>query len=64
MASASRLAGITATIIPLVPHTGTPQRMFLDRVAEVGWGICAAVGTVWLAARFPAAHFLKPKPRG
>lgn len=24
----------------------------------------AGIGTVWLAARFPAARFLKPKPRG
>jgi hypothetical protein len=30
--------GITATIILLVPHVGSPVRMVLSRVAEVGWG--------------------------
>ncbi len=54
VASASRLAAITATIILLVPHTGSPTRMFVSRLAEVGWGVCVAVATVWLAARLPA----------
>lgn len=54
--SASRLAGITATIILLVPHVGSPQSMFLSRVIEVGWGVCVAVAIVWLAGRLPAAH--------
>ncbi len=54
--SASRLAGITATIILLVPHVGSPQSMFLARISEVGWGVCAAVTVVWLAGRLPAAH--------
>lgn len=52
MATASRLAGITATIILLVPRAGMRERMVLSRVAEVGCGVCAAVGTVWVAARF------------
>jgi uncharacterized membrane protein YccC len=56
IASASRLAGITATIILLVPRVGSAQSMFVSRLIEVGWGICAAVATVWLAARLPAAH--------
>ena len=56
IASASRLAGTTATIILLVPHTGSPASMFLARIGEVGWGVCMAVATVWLAARLPAAH--------
>jgi uncharacterized membrane protein YccC len=51
--SASRLAGSTATIILLVPHTGSPQRMFVSRLTEVGWGVCVAVAVVWLAARIP-----------
>jgi uncharacterized membrane protein YccC len=51
VASAARLAGITATIILLVPHVGTPQRMLASRVFEVGWGICAAIGTVWAVTR-------------
>ncbi len=54
MASASRLAGITATIILLVPHTGSPERMFASRLSEVGWGVCVAVVVVWLAGRIPA----------
>lgn len=59
--SASRLAGITATIILLVPHSGSPQSIFLARISEVGWGVCAAVTIVWLAGRLPAAH-LQGKP--
>jgi len=55
MASASRLAGITATIILLVPHVGSPAQMFLSRVGEVGWGVCVAVAIVWLAGRLPAS---------
>lgn len=56
VATASRLAGITATIILLVPHAGSPAHAFASRVAEVGWGICMAVVTVWLGARLPASH--------
>jgi uncharacterized membrane protein YccC len=55
VASASRLAGITATIILLVPHAGSPASMLVSRLVEVGWGICVAVGTVWVAGRLPAA---------
>jgi uncharacterized membrane protein YgaE (UPF0421/DUF939 family) len=54
--SASRLAGITATIILLVPHVGSPQGMFLARIAEVGWGVCVAVTIVWVAGRLPAGR--------
>jgi uncharacterized membrane protein YccC len=67
VASASRLAGITATIILLVPHAGSPQTMFWSRIAEVGWGVCVAVCVVWLAGRLPAAHWPSgsepPQPR-
>lgn len=52
--TASRIAGSTASIILLVPHTGSPQRMFISRLTEVGWGVCVAVAIVWLAARVPA----------
>jgi hypothetical protein len=62
--SASRLAGITATIILLVPHVGSPQSMFLSRIVEVGWGVCVAVATVWLAARLPAAHLAADRGNG
>lgn len=51
VASAARLSGITATIILLVPHQGTAQAMMLSRVFEVGWGVCAAIGVVWLFGR-------------
>jgi uncharacterized membrane protein YgaE (UPF0421/DUF939 family) len=57
VASASRLAGSTATIILLVPHTGSAQRMFGARLAEVGWGLCVAIAVVWLAGRLPAKYF-------
>jgi hypothetical protein len=48
---ASRLAGITATIILLVPHSGTPGHMLVSRVGEVGWGVTVALGLVWLRER-------------
>lgn len=64
IASASRLAGITATIILLVPHVGSPEGMFVSRIVEVGWGVCVAVATVWLAGRLPAAHPLGAGPAG
>jgi uncharacterized membrane protein YgaE (UPF0421/DUF939 family) len=51
VATAARLSAITATIILLVPHTGTPQRMLASRVFEVAWGICAAIGTVWIVTK-------------
>jgi uncharacterized membrane protein YccC len=55
--TAARLAGTTVTIILLVPHAGTPASMVASRIIEVGWGVCAAVATVWLTARVPAdAH--------
>jgi len=57
--SASRLAGSTATIILLVPHTDSPERMFATRLSEVGWGVLVAIGTVWLAARFPMRHLAR-----
>jgi uncharacterized membrane protein YccC len=67
VASASRLAGITATIILLVPHAGPPETMFWSRVVEVGWGVCVAIAVVWLAGRLPAAHWPPgrepPQPR-
>jgi len=59
MASASRLAGVTATIILLVPHSDSAVAMFLSRVTEVGWGVLVAVSVVWLAARLPARWWLR-----
>lgn len=53
--TASQLSGITATIILLVPHAGTPEGMLAERLAEVACGICAGIGVVWLAARVPFA---------
>ena len=49
IASAARLAGITATIILLVPHQNSAAAMMVARVGEVGWGVCCAVAVVWLA---------------
>lgn len=46
--TAARLAGITATIIALVPHRTTVERMMLSRVAEVGWGVAVAIAVVWI----------------
>ena len=48
---ASQLAGITATIILLVPHTGTPGRMLAARLSEVTWGVCVGIVVVFLEER-------------
>ena len=48
VSTAARLAGSTATIIMLVPHTGSAGEMMLYRVGEVGWGVAVAVTTVWV----------------
>lgn len=48
VATAARLSATTATIILLVPHVGTPEQMLVSRLFEVGWGTCAAIGTVWV----------------
>ena len=50
--SARRLAAVTTTIILLVPHTGSPERMMVVRLTEVGWGITVAAAIVWAATRF------------
>ena len=47
----SRLAGVTATIILLVPHTGSANQMFVSLVLEVGWDVCVSVAIVWIAGR-------------
>jgi uncharacterized membrane protein YccC len=51
VADCSQLAAITATIILLVPWSGSPEVAFLSRVSEVGWGVCVGVSIVWLAER-------------
>jgi hypothetical protein len=28
----------------------------VSRIVEVGWGVCVAVATVWLAGRLPLAR--------
>jgi len=51
IASAARLSGSTATIILLVPHTGSAGSMMLSRIAEVGWGVAVGIGVVWIVTR-------------
>ena len=51
VASAARVAGVTATILLLVPHAGSPQRMLASRVFEVAWGITIALAVVWAGTR-------------
>jgi uncharacterized membrane protein YccC len=52
IASAARLAGVTATIILLVPHAGASLTdMLISRVSEVGWGVTVAIFVVWLSVR-------------
>ena len=59
VATASRLAGVTATIIFLVPHEGSALRVMLVRVSEVGWGVAVAIAVVWIVSRMG----LTPKSR-
>jgi uncharacterized membrane protein YccC len=49
VATAARLAGITATVLLLVPHHGSVENMMMSRIAEVGWGVLVAIVVVWLA---------------
>ena len=51
VASASRLAVVTATIVLLVPHAGSVESMVVSRIAEITGCVCVAVGTVWVFAR-------------
>jgi len=50
VSTAARLAGSTATIIMLVPHTGSAGWMMLSRVLEVGWGVAVAITIVWVVS--------------
>ncbi len=54
IASSARLAGTTATIILLVPHSGSPISMMIARISEVGWGVTTGVLVVWLVTRLSA----------
>jgi uncharacterized membrane protein YccC len=51
ISSSSQLAGITATIILLVPRTGPAEVVMLARVFEVSWGVVVGVIAVWLSGR-------------
>jgi uncharacterized membrane protein YccC len=51
VSDASQLAAVTATIILLVPHVGSPQLMLFSRLSEVGWGVCVGLAVVWLEER-------------
>lgn len=55
VASAARLSGSTATIILLVPHTGSVATMMLSRIAEVGWGVAVGIAVVWGVNRIEKA---------
>jgi uncharacterized membrane protein YgaE (UPF0421/DUF939 family) len=52
VADASQLAAITATIILLVPHTGSAQSMLVSRLSEVGWGVCVGILVAWAENKF------------
>jgi hypothetical protein len=54
--SASQLAGITCTIIFLVPRTSPAGEMVAARLSEVGWGVAVGIGAVWLAVRLSSIH--------
>jgi uncharacterized membrane protein YccC len=63
VASAARLAGITAVIIFLVPHQGSAIRMTLSRVGEVGWGVLMAITVVWLSGQVQTRWARRPGRR-
>jgi uncharacterized membrane protein YgaE (UPF0421/DUF939 family) len=50
-----QLAGITATIVLLVPHTGAPENIVISRVLEVALGACSGAVVVWLCRRLKVA---------
>jgi uncharacterized membrane protein YgaE (UPF0421/DUF939 family) len=51
IADAAQLAAVTATIILLVPHTGSPEVMLFSRLTEVAWGVTVGLAVVWLEDR-------------
>jgi uncharacterized membrane protein YgaE (UPF0421/DUF939 family) len=51
VASAARLAGSTATMILLVPHSGSAGSMVISRIAEVGWGVTVGILVVWIVSK-------------
>lgn len=52
--TASQLAGITVTILLLVPRTGPADEMLAARISEVGWGVAVGVSMVGLSGRVAA----------
>ena len=58
--SASRLAGITVTIVSLIPHAGSVESMLVARLSEVIWGVCVAIGLVW--ATTSGSEHREPRP--
>jgi uncharacterized membrane protein YgaE (UPF0421/DUF939 family) len=66
-ATAARLAGITATIILLVPHQTSDTEMMLTRLGEVGWGITAALLVAtpvsYLRRHLETHHPTVPRPQ-
>ncbi len=53
--NSGQLAGITATIVLLVPHTQSPLDIALVRVTEVALGVCSATLVIWVARRLTGA---------
>jgi len=53
--TASQLAGITVTILLLVPRTGPADEMLLARISEVAWGVAIGVCMVWLSGKINTA---------
>ena len=54
--TACRVAGITATIILLIPHANSPEEMWLSRIGEVCWGVLVAAAVLWVVAHFEKAE--------
>ena len=60
---ASQLGGITATIIMLVPHTGSPETLLVSRLSEVGWGVCVGIAIAWAVDKLAHRQNVTPGPQ-
>jgi uncharacterized membrane protein YgaE (UPF0421/DUF939 family) len=59
---ASQLGAITATIIMLVPHTGSPGTLLVSRLSEVGWGVCVGIAIAWAVDKLAHRQKVTPGP--
>ncbi|NHN90174.1 FUSC family protein [Acetobacter conturbans] len=54
-----QLAGVTATIVLLVPHSGSAESIVVSRLSEVALGVISGVAVVWLGRHIKARQGLR-----